>query len=150
MRLCIDYRKFNSITKKDPYQLSWIEEILDKLNGSKLLSTLDVAMGYYQVGVHPDDRAKTAFRTPFCLFQNNVMPIGLTTEPVTFMRLMTLVLSGMLYSTCLAYLNDIIIFGRSFKEHLSRLGNALQRLKSASLKLKPTMCAFEKRSISFL
>ena len=78
------------------------------------------------------------------------MPYGLATETPTFMRLMTLVFSGMLYSTCLAYLDEIIIFGRSFEEHLSRLGNALQRLRSAKLKLKPTKCAFGKRSDSFL
>ena len=78
------------------------------------------------------------------------MPFWLATAPATFMRLMTLVFSGMLYITWLAYLDDIIIFGRLFKEHLCRLGNALKRLRSANLKLKPTMCAFGKRSVSFL
>ena len=63
----------------------------------------------------PEDREKTAFNTPFGLFQYNVMPFGLATAPATFMRLMTIVFSGMLYSTCLAYLDDIIIFGRTFE-----------------------------------
>ena len=107
-------------------------------------------MGYHQVEVHPDDREKTAFSFPFGHFQYNVMPFGLATVPATFMRLMTLVFSGMLYSTCLTYLDYIIIFKRSFEKHLSRLSNALQRLKSANLKLKPTKCAFKKWSVSFL
>ena len=75
-------------------------------------------MGYNQVEVLPENLEKTAFSTPFGLFQYNVMPFGLATSPATFMRLMTMVFSGMLYSTCLAYLDDIIIFGRTFEEHL--------------------------------
>ena len=118
MRLCIDYRKLNAITKKDAHQLPRIEDIFDTLSGSKFFTTLDMEMGYHQVEVHPDDREKTAFTTPFGLFQYKVMPFGLATAPATFMRLMTIVFSGMLYNTCLAYLDDIIIFGRTFEEHL--------------------------------
>ena len=150
MRLCIDYRKLNSITKQYAHFLPRIEDIFDTISGSNFCFTLYIAMGYHQVEVHPDNREKTSFSTPFCLFQYNVMPFGLATAPATFMRLMTLVFSGMLYSTCLAYLDDIIIFRRSFEDHLSRLRHALQRLRSANLKLKPTKCAFEKRSVSFL
>ena len=114
------------------------------------MSTFDLAMGYHQVEVHPDNREKTAFSTPFGLCQYNVMSFGLDTASATFMRLMTLVFSGMLYSTCFAYLDDIIIFGCSFEAHLSRLSIALQRLRSANLKQKPTKCAFGKRSVLFL
>ena len=71
-------------------------------------------MGYHQVELYPDDRKKRAFSTPFRLFQFTVMPFELATAPATFMRLITIVFSGMLYSTCLAYLDDIIIFGRTF------------------------------------
>ena len=150
MRLCIDYRKLNSVTKKDAHPLPRIEDIFDTLAGSKYFSTLDLAMGYHQVEVHPDDSEKTAFSTPFGLFQYNVMPFGLATAPATFMRLMTLVFSGMLYSTCLAYLDDIIIFGRTFDEHLDRLEQVFRCLQSANLKLKPSKCAFGKKSVSFL
>ena len=96
-------------------------------SGSKFFTTLDLAMGYHQVEVRPEDREKTAFNTPYGLFQYNVMPFGLATAPATFMRLMTIVFSGMLYSTCLAYLDDII-FGATFEEHLNRLEQALKRL----------------------
>lgn len=150
MRLCIDYRKLNAITKKDAHPLPRIEDIFDTLSGSKYFTTLDLAMGYHQVEMHPDDREKTAFSTPFGLFQYNVMPFGLATAPATFMRLMTIVFRGMLYNTCLAYLDDIIIFGRTFTEHLDRLAAVLKRVESASLKLKPSKCAFGKKSVSFL
>ena len=69
------------------------------------------------------------------------MPFGIATASTTFMRLMTIVFSGMLYSTCLAYLDDII-FGATLEEHLHRLEQALTRLKTANLKLKPSKCAF--------
>ena len=118
MRLCIEYRNRKSVTKKDSHPLSRIEDIFDTLSGSKFFTTLDLAIRYHQVEVLPEDREKTAFSTPFGLFQYNVMPFGLATAPATFMRLMTMVFRGMLYSTCLAYLDDIIIFGRTFEEHL--------------------------------
>ena len=74
------------------------------------------------------------------------MPFGLA----TFMRLMTIVFSGMLYNTCLAYFDDIIIFGRTFNEHLERLELALKRLKNANLILKPSKSSFGQRSVTFL
>ena len=86
MRLCIDYRKLNSFTKKDAHPLPRIEDIFDTLSGSKYFTTLDLAMGYHQVEVRPEDREKTAFNTPYGLYQYNVMPFGLATAPATFMR----------------------------------------------------------------
>ena len=87
---------------KDAHPLPRIEDIFDTLTDSKFFCTLDLAMGNHQVEVHPDDREKRAFSTPFGLFQYNVMPFGLATACATFMRLMTIVFSGMLYATCLA------------------------------------------------
>ena len=150
MRLCIDYRKLNSLTKNNAHPLPRIEDIFDTLSGSKFFTTLDLAMRYHQVEVVPEDREKTAFSTPFGLFQYNVMPFGLATAPPTFMRLRTIMFSNMLYSTCLAYLDDIIIFGRTFEEHLDRLDHALKCLENANLKLKLSKCAFSKKSVAFL
>ena len=130
LRLCIDNRRLNSVTKKDAHPLLLVEDIFNTLAGSKFFTTLDLTMGYHPVELHPDDRETTAFSTPFGLFQYTVMPFGLATAPATFMRLMTIIFSEMLYSTCLAYLNGIIIFGRTFNEHLKRLELALKRLKT--------------------
>ena len=102
MRLCIDYRKLNTVTKKDAHPFPRIEDIFYTITGSKFFCILDLAKGYHQVDVHPDDREKTAFSTPFGLFNYNVMPFALATAPATFMRLMNIVFSGMLYTTCLA------------------------------------------------
>ena len=78
------------------------------------------------------------------------MPFGLATAPATFMRLMNIVFSGMLYSRCLAYFHDIIAFGRKYVKMLCRLDTALERLEQANLKLKPRKCAFGETSVSFI
>ena len=85
MRRCIDYSKLNAVTKKDAHLLPCIEDIFCTLTGSKYFCTLDLAMGYHQVEVHPDDRIKTALCTPFGLFEYNVMSFGLATAPATLM-----------------------------------------------------------------
>ena len=78
------------------------------------------------------------------------MPFGLATAPATFMRLMSIVFSGMLYNSCLVYLDYIIIFGQTFIQHNQRLESVLTRLQNANLKLKPTKCYFGKTSVAFL
>ena len=113
-------------------------------------TTLDLAMLYDQVKLHPDDREKTAFSTPFKRFHHTDIPFWLATATATFMRLIEIVVSEMLYSTLLAYLDDIIIFGRSFNEQLKRVDVAVKRFKTANSKLKPSKCMFGQRSVTFL
>ena len=74
LRFCVDYRKLNAVTRKDAYALPRLGDTLDALAGSKWFSTLDLASGYWQVGMHPDDRKKTAFCTADGLFEFNIMP----------------------------------------------------------------------------
>lgn len=96
-RFCIDYRKLNSVTRKDAYPIPRIDDTLDTLAGSQWFSTLHVDMvsGYWQVEVGVEDRKKTAFCTPNGLFEFKVMPFGLCNGPATFQRLMDLVLAGL-------------------------------------------------------
>ena len=100
--------------------------------------------------MHFEDREKTAFSTPFGLFQYNVMPFGLETAPATFMRLMSIVFSGMLYNSCGVYLDDIIIFGQTFIEHNQRLESVFKRLQNSNLILKPSKCFIGKKSVACL
>jgi len=78
------------------------------------------------VEVEPSDREKTAFVTPFGLHQFHVMPFGLCNAPSTFQRLMELALTGLHWSICLVYLDDIIIYSRTVGEHLQHLQEVLQ------------------------
>ena len=97
-------------TKKDAYPLPRIDDTLHALAGAKMFSTLDLASGYWQVELDPDDREKTAFVTHQELYEFNVMPFGLCNAPSTFQPLMEFLLTGLQWSICLIYLDDVIIF----------------------------------------
>eukprot|EP00731_Ephydatia_muelleri_P029914 Em0021g437a len=99
------------------------------LDGAKWFSTLDLASGYWQVEMEPEHKEKTAFSTPFGTYQFKVMPFGLSNAPSTFQKLMEMVLAGLHWTTCLVYLDDIVIFSTTV-EQLSRLRDVLARLKS--------------------
>ena len=150
LRFCIDYRKLNLVTQKDAYPLPHIEDTLQALSGSQWFSTIDLLSGYWQVGVAENDKEKTAFTTQEGLFEFNVMPFGLCNAPATFQRLMDLTLSGMLWTECLVYLDDVVIFGRTFGDHLKNLDSVLRRLRGVNLKAKPSKCAFFRKQVLYL
>ena len=149
-QFCIDCPKVNAVSRKDAYLLPRIDDTLDTLAGSKWFSALDLLSGYWQVEVSPEDREKTAFCTHEGLFEFRVMPFGLCNAPATFQRLMDAVLAGLKWSTCLVYIDDIVIPGRTFQAHLAHLQAVFERLKEAGLKLKPQKCRFCLHKINFL
>ena len=126
----------NSATVKDAYPLPRIDESLDQLRGARWFSTLDLNAGYWQVEMDPVDRPKTAFATREGLYEFNVMPFGLCNAPATFERLMETVLSGLQWQVCLIYLDDIIVYGKTFEEMLRNLEMVFKKLLAAGLKLK--------------
>ncbi|XP_067647345.1 retrovirus-related Pol polyprotein from transposon 17.6 isoform X4 [Eurosta solidaginis] len=153
MRFCVDYRKLNDVTKKDSYPLPRIDDTLDSLSGTKLIrtfSTLDLKSGYWQVEVKEEDKEKTAFSVGDGLWQFTVMPFGLFNAPATFERLMDQVLKGLHWKTCLVYLDDIIVLGKNFDEHLRNLEEVFQRIAGAGLKLSPKKCALFKKEVNYL
>ena len=101
----------------DAFPLPQVDNTLDILTGSRLFNTLDLINGYRQV----EDREKTAFVTSEGLYEFNVLPFGMCNGPATFQRLMNILLAGIQWYSCLAYLDDIIVFGRSFTEHLAEV-----------------------------
>ena len=119
-----------------------VDDTLHTLGGSKFFSTLDLANGYWQVEVEEKDTQKTAFNTPEGLYEFRVMPFGLCNAPATFQRLMERVLGDMKWTDCLVYVDDIIVVGKTFPDHLHHLGNVLSRLRQAGLKLQPAKCKF--------
>ena len=150
IRLCVDYRELNARTRRDAYPLPRIDETLDALSGAKWFSTLDLASGYNQVPMAEADRDKTAFCTPFGLFEFNRMPFGLCNAPGTFQRLMERIFGDQSLQSLLLYLDDIVVFSGSFTQHLQRLELVLSRLRQQKLKLKLTKCCFFRKEVNYL
>ena len=150
IRFCIDYRKLNGLTKKNSYPLPRIDETLDSLGGNKWFCTLDLQSGYWQVGMKPEDMEKTAFSSHLGLFQYNVMPFGLCNAPATFEAMMETLLSDLLWKKCLVYLDDVVVFGKTFAECLSNLEEVIKRILDNGLKLKPKKCNLFKNTITYL
>lgn len=149
-RFCVDYRSLNSKTVKDAYPLPRIDDSLDRLRGAHWFCTLDLHSGFWQVEMDEADKEKTAFVTRNGLFQFSVMPFGLCNSPATFERLMETVLAGLHFKICLVYIDDIIVFGKTFEETLQNLEYVFQRLQQAGLKLKPSKCTLFKKEVLFL
>ncbi|KAM6892521.1 retrovirus-related Pol polyprotein from transposon 412, partial [Xenentodon cancila] len=150
LRLCVDYRLLNSKTRKDAFPLPRIEESLDALSGAKWFSTIDLASGYHQVAVTEEDKMKTAFCTPFGLFEFQRMPFGLCNAPSTFQRLMERMFGDQNCNTLLLYLDDVIVFSSTVDEHLKRLELVLDRFEKESLKIKLGKCHFLKQQVDYL
>ncbi|KRX34754.1 Retrovirus-related Pol polyprotein from transposon 17.6 [Trichinella murrelli] len=139
-RFCVDYRRLNAVTRVDAQPILRVDDALDALAGAKWFSTLDLASGCWQVEVAERHREKTPFSTPLGLFQFRVMPFGLCNALATFQRLMEKAMRGLTWKTCLVYLDDIIVFGKTKEEHLERLKGMLSRLQSVRLKIMPEKC----------
>ena len=150
VRFCVDFRHLNEATEKDAYPLPYISDCIDALHGAQWFSTLDLASGYWQVEVEAQDRPKTAFVTRRGLYEFNVMPFGLSNAPATFERLMEKILRGLQWETCLVYLDDIIVLGKTFEESLDNLETIFSRLREAGLKLKPSKCELMAEKVAFL
>ena len=106
--------------------------------------------GYWQLGLTPEARLKSAFCVRGGLFLWNIMPFGLCNAPSTFERLMETVLNGLQCKSCLVYLDDVVIFVRDKQELLDRMDEVFPRLKEAGLKLKPKKCKLFAREITHL
>ncbi len=150
LRFCVDYRKVNAVTEFDAYPLPRIDETLEALGGARFFTTLDLLSGYWQVGLTPEARLKSAFCVRGGLYLFNVMPFGLCNAPSTFERLMETVLQGLQWRSCLVYLDDVVIFGRTEQELISRMDDVFSRLKQAGLKLKPRKCRLFSRKTDYL
>ena len=135
LRYCVDYRCLNSITKMDTFPLPRINDSPDLLANTSYITTLDLMSGYWQVGMDPESQPITAFCSHSGLYEFTVMPFGLCNAPATFQRLIETVLAGLARDKCLVYLDNILVIGRSFEEHLCNLREVFGRIRKAGLYL---------------
>lgn len=151
LRFCIDYRKLNSRTVKDAYNLPRIDDTIDRLVGSRYFTKLDLTSSYWQVEIDEKDREKTAFSVSGVgLFECNRMGFGLTNAPATFQRIMESCMGELNLTKCLVFLDDILIYSQTFDEHMDRLTAVFQRLEKHNLKLKAKKCEFFKDRVTYL
>ena len=139
-RICVDYRRLNSVTRFDCFPLPRLDEALDVFAGATVFSSLDLAMSYHQVPVKLADVEKKAFITHVGLYEMMKMPFGLCNAPSTYQRLMMSVLQSLISRICLAYLDDVIVFSKRRDEHVNDLRAVLDCIRDAGLKLKPAKC----------
>ena len=141
LRFCIDFRRLNSLTKKDSHPLPQICETLDSLVGAAYFSTFDLTSGFWQVPMADESKQFTAFTLgSMGLFECDRMPFGLCNAPATFQRLMQNCLGELNLTYCLIYLDDVIVYSKTPEEHLQRMQVIFDHLQEHGLKLKPTKC----------
>jgi hypothetical protein len=152
LRMVIDYRELNKLTKKDRYPLPLIDDLMDGLEGSRVFSKMDLASGYNQLGIVAEDRYKTAFVTKFGLFEWTVVPFGLANAPAFFMRWMDEILQANphLRSFVKVYLDDILVHSGTVDEHDEHLREVLRILHTFGMKVERRKCEFFADGLDFL
>jgi len=139
-RFCIDYRKLNAVTTPDEFPIPRQSEILQSLSGAQVLSLLNALSGFTQLELNPNDVEKTAFRMHHGLFQFKRMPFGLRNGPSIFQRVMQGILSPYLWLFCLVYIDDIVVYSKSYEEHIKHLDLVLGAIEDAGITLSPSKC----------
>lgn len=145
-RMVIDYRKLNEKAIEDKHLIPNIDDILDKLGRAQYFTTLDLAKGFHQIHMYPDDVEKTAFSTPFGHYEYLRMPFGLKNAQASFQRMMNEVLEGLIGVICVIYLDDILIFSTSLQEHMINLRKVFDRLRQFNLKVQFDKCNFLRKT----
>lgn len=149
-RLCVDYRALNKNMKKDKFPLPLIDDQLERLQGKKYFSLLDLKSGYYQVPLSEEAKPKTAFVTPDGHYQFTRMPFGVANGPAVFQRLVNSILGPLKYTIVLAYLDDLLVLSTTIGEGIENLRMVFEILRQANLTLNPKKCYFFMEEIEYL
>jgi hypothetical protein len=138
IRFCVNYKKLNKVTRFNAYPMPKIEDILDRLGKAKFITTLDLCKGYWQVPMGTSSIPKTAFVTPFGLFECTRMPFGPTGSAATFQNLVDKMLTGLDFAA--GYIDDIVIWSEDFPSHLQHVAEVLERIRNAGFTVKAKKC----------
>ena len=150
LRMCIDYRALNKITKSNKYPLPRIDDLMDNLSGAQYFSALDLTSGYHQLTLQPSDVPKTAFNTHIGKYEWKVLPMGLKNAPSVFQAVMNQLFSPLLHKCVCVYLDDLLIFSRTKEEHYKHVRAVFELLRKNALRIKASKCEFFKSQLKFL
>jgi hypothetical protein len=149
VRICCNWKNLNSQTVDDAYPSADPNEVLAKAAGAKYISTIDLRKGFWQVALDEGSRSLTSFRTQRGQYEWTVMGMGLKCSSKTMQRLLDRLLRGCSkFSSSL--LDDIVVYSKSFDDHLKHLREILTRLRDAGLTANGRKCQFVTRSIKVL
>ena len=150
LRMCINYRALNKVTVKNKYPIPLIADLFDQLGRARYFTKLDLRSGYYQVRIAEGDEPKTTCVTRYGSYEFLVMPFGLTNAPATFCTLMNKIFHPYLDKFVVVYLDDIVIYSNTLKEHKEHLRKVFKILRQNELYVKKEKCSFAKEEVSFL
>ena len=150
LRLCVDYRKLNSITIRNSYPIPRISDLIESFKGAIIFSRLDLRSAYNLVRVKKGHEYLTAFRTPFGHFEYRVMPFGLRNAPSVFQRFIQDIFSDDIGLFLFVYLDDIIIYSKNLTEHIKHVHHVLSLLVKNGLYVKLEKCEFHVPETTFL
>lgn len=150
LRFCVDYRKLNALTRRNRYSIPLIEETLARVMGCKYLTKLDIIAAFNKLRMHPDSEDYTTFVTSMGAYKYHVLPFDLINGSASYQHYMNDVLFEYLNDFCQAYLDDVLIYSKTLKEHIRHVRLVLQKLIDAGLQVDIEKCKFHVQKTSFL
>ena len=150
LRLCVDYRKLYAKTVRDAYPIPRVDDSLESLEGANICSCFDLKSAYTQVRLDVKHQHKTAFSSPWGLYEFTRMPFGLVNAPATFQRIMSNLFREEIFKFMVCYLDDVVVYSKTYEEHVEHVEIILKRLEKVGLRLNSSKCKLFMREITFL
>ena len=149
VRLCVDFRRINSLTRQQPFFMPRVEEVIEGIDKARFISKLDLSKGFYQVALTEQAKQKTAFTCHRGAFQFTRMPFGVKNAPACFQALMQRVLASV-SEFATPYMDDVVIFSETWDDHVKHIQLVLESIGKAGLTVNPNKCSWGGRGVEFL
>jgi hypothetical protein len=150
IRLCVDARKVNQYTIPDYERTAPLQELLQRFEGARYMTSIDLSSAYWQIPLHEDSRKYTAFLFDSAVYQFTRVPYGFRNSLSAFVRALKLTLGGGLEEFVVHYIDDLLIHSKTFEDHLKHLDLVLGKLTRAGFTLNASKCKFCCNEIKFL